>query len=76
MRQSSPHSHPQIPPSSRVDAALWKVAAALCTAVGAAAMALSPAPEPPPRSPAAARAEEDTRALLDERMAVHLRRLR
>jgi hypothetical protein len=45
---------------------------------GGAIVALSSSSEAPraPRSEAAARAEDDTRALLDERMAIHLRRLR
>jgi len=43
---------------------------------GAALFGLLRTAEPAPRSPQALQAEDETRALVDERMALHLQRLR
>ena len=48
---------------------------ALCTAGGAALM-WSTEPIAAPHSPAVSKAEADTRVMIEERTAVHLRRLR
>ncbi|MDP2341160.1 MAG: hypothetical protein Q8O67_09390 [Deltaproteobacteria bacterium] len=77
MRQTSPRSHPKKQPSSSSSSSWKAILVALGTAAGAVvALSSSEPPARAPRSEVAARAEDDTRALLDERMALHLRRLR
>ena len=56
----------------------WKPLLLAAAAAGVGLVALSSSsPDPaPPRSPAVQAAEDDTRALVDERMSLHLQRLR
>ena len=80
MRQTPPRDHTaaRTRPKPRPSSSWRAILVALATA-GAAIVAVSSSSAAPARairSEAATRAEDDTSALLDERMALHLRRLR
>ena len=63
---------------TRKTSSSWKPLLLAAAACGVGLFALSSSsPDPaPPRSPAVQAAEDDTRALVDERMSLHLQRLR
>ena len=74
MSQSVRHAHTADPkPTSS-----WKAVVVAFCSVGAAVFVLRSSSEAQitPRSAAVARAEAETRVMIEDRMAVHLRRLR